>query len=81
MIRARAAQVKSILQDIYLYEQAKIIQDYCDMVEPLTKSENYLKKIQIARSFADWVNPTTDYEDELLSELYDAKDFLIRKWQ
>ena len=81
MIKARAALVKSILQDIYLYEQSKIIRDYCDKVEPLTKSENYLKKIQIARSFADWINPTTDYEDELLSELYDAEDFLIRKRQ
>ena len=76
MIRARAAQVKSILQDIFLYEKAKVIQEYCDMVEPLTKSENYLKKIQIARSFADWINPTTTYVDEILSEMFEVKDFL-----
>lgn len=76
MIRARAAQVKSILQDIFLYEKAKVIQEYCDMVEPLTKSEKYLAKIQIAREVADWINPLSDYEDELLSESYSVTDFL-----
>ncbi len=78
VIQARAALLKSILQDILLYEKAMVIRDYCDKIEPSVKSEDYLEKIKVARSFADWINPTTNYKDELLSEFYGVKDFLAK---
>lgn len=72
-LEARANQVMSILKDIRLYERARIIQDYCDKVEPHVKSETYLKKIELARLYADWINPTVDYVDEL-SQLYSKSE-------
>ena len=73
-LEARAKQVKSILRDIRLYDRARIIRDYCDKVAPLIESESYLKKIELARRFADWIDPTVAYTDEL-SELYYKTDF------
>jgi len=75
-IEARAYIVKSVMKDIQLYEKAKIIREYCDVVEPKVKSTRYYGAILIARSFADWIDPTVDYVDEQLSELYEKSDFL-----
>lgn len=75
-IQDRATAVKQILEDVWLFERAELIKRYCDIAEQLTKSEKYKAKIQIAREVADWINPTSDYEDELLSERYSVTDFL-----
>ena len=75
-IEERALLAKSILDDIWLYSRAETIRKYCRMAEQKHPSTSYLKKIEIARQIADWLDPTTDYEDELLSERYDATSFL-----
>ena len=75
-IADRATAVKQILEDVWLFERAELIKRYCDVVEQLTDSEGYRAKIQIAREVADWINPLSDYEDELLSERFRATDFL-----
>lgn len=75
-IKDRASLAKSILEDIWLYNRAEVIRRYCNMVEKKTLTEEYLKKVEVARAFADWLDPTVDYEDELLSERYNASDFL-----
>ena len=72
-LEERAKQVKSILRDIRLYDRARIIREYCDKVEPFA-AQGYLKKIELARRFADWIDVTVDYTDEL-SELYRKTDF------
>lgn len=72
-IHERAAQVKSIIRDIRLYDRARVIRDYCDMVEPIA-TQDYLRMIEVARRYADWIDVTVDYTDEL-SELYDITDF------
>ncbi len=71
----RAEQLKSILRDIRLYNRAQIIRNYCDQVEPSVSSTDYLKKIEIARRFADWIDVTVDYTDEL-TEKYCESDLL-----
>ena len=72
-LEERATQVKSILMDIHLYDRARIIREYCDKVEPYA-TPNYLKMIELARQFADWIDVTVDYTDEL-SEMYRKTDF------
>lgn len=73
-LEERAQQVMSILDDIRLYHRAQVIRNYCDKVEPLVSSKDYLKKIELARRFADWIDPTIEYDDEL-SEMYDEEAF------
>lgn len=75
-IEDRATIVNDILEDVWLFERAELIKRYCDIAEKLTDSEEYRAKIQIAREVADWINPMSDYEDELLSERYSVTDFL-----
>lgn len=74
-IKQRSERLRSILRDIRLYNRAQIIRNYCDKVEPLVSSSDYLEKIEIARRFADWIDVTVDYTDEL-SEKYHESDFL-----
>ena len=75
-IDERFSMVKSILEDMWMYKRAVAIRKYCDVFEQKAISASYLKKIEAARQFADWIDPTIDYEDELLSERYDPKSFL-----
>ena len=75
-ISERASLAKSILEDIWLYNRAEVIRRYCYMIEKKTLTEDYLKKLEVARAFADWLDPTVDYVDELLSEKFKASDFL-----
>lgn len=72
-LEERARQVKSIMRDIRLYDRARVIREYCDKVEPRVSSASYLKKIELARRFADWIDVTVDYTDEL-SERYSETD-------
>lgn len=72
-IEERAKQIESIMRDIRLYDKARIIREYCDKVEPFA-TQDYLKKIELARRFADWIDVTVDYTDEL-SEFYRKTDF------
>lgn len=76
MIKERASLAKSVLDDIWLYNRAEVIRKYCYMVEKKTLTDEYLKKLEVARAFADWLDPTVDYVDELLSERFKATDFL-----
>lgn len=49
---------------------------FCDNAEQRSPSEEYKKVIAIARSVADWIDPTTDYTDTILAEKYRATDFI-----
>ena len=55
---------------------AQVIRRYCDYAEQVVDSEEYKEELGIARRTADWIDPTTDYEDELLSEMFSPEDFL-----
>ena len=74
-IAAKAYIVKYILRDINLYEKAKVIRDYCDKVAPKIHFKDYDIMIEIARSFADWIDPTVDYVDKDLEEMYNKSYF------
>ena len=76
MIKDRASVVESIMHDVELYEKAETIRRYCDTAEQLASSEEDKKRMATARLIADWIDPTTDYVDEILSERYSVEDFL-----
>ena len=76
MIKDRASVVESIIQEVKLYEKAKAIRRYCDIMEQQMGSDEYRDRVATARLIADWIDPTTDYEDEILSDRYDVEDFL-----
>ena len=76
MIKDRASIVESIMHDVELYEKAETIRRYCDTAEQLTNSEEDKKRMATARLIADWIDPTTDYVDDILSEKYRVEDFL-----
>ena len=76
LIADRASVVKSIINEVMLFERAETIRQYCDIVEQRMCKEDHEDRITIARQIADWIDPTVDYVDELLSERYNAEDFL-----
>ena len=67
---------KAVVEDIRLFERAEIMRKFCDNAERRSPSEEYKKVIAIARSVADWIDPTTDYKDTILAEKYRATDFI-----
>ncbi len=75
-IEDRASIVKAVLSDAWLFERAEVIRRYCDYAVQIVGSEEYKEELRIAREIADWIDPTTDYEDELLSEMFNPEDFL-----
>ena len=76
MITDRASVVKSIINDVMLYERAETIRQYCDILEQrMCKYQE--ERITIARQIADWIDPTVDHVDEILSERYKVEDFLV----
>lgn len=76
LCQERAQRAKSILEDIRLFERAEMMRKYCDIAEQRTNSEDYKQTLDIARRVADWIDPTTDYVDDILAERYDATDFV-----
>lgn len=72
----RAQRAKSVLEDIRLFERAEMMRKYCDIAEQRTNSEDYKQTLDIARSVADWIDPTTDYTDPILAEKYDVSYFM-----
>lgn len=76
LITERASVVQSIINDVMLYERAEVIRKYCDIAEERISSDEYKDKIAVARQIADWIDPSVDYEDEILSEKYSVNDFL-----
>ena len=76
MIKDRASVVESIMHDVKLYEKAETIRNYCNIAETHGSSDEDKARIATARQIADWIDPTTDYVDEILSEKYTAEDFL-----
>ena len=76
MITDRASVVKSIINEVMLYERAETIRQYCNIVEQRMCKEDNEERITTARQIADWIDPTVDYIDELLSERYKVEDFL-----
>jgi len=76
ILRERANIAKGVLEDIRLFERAETLRKYCDIADQRSTSEEYKKAIAIARSVADWIDPTTDYTDPILSQRYSASDFI-----
>ena len=75
-IKDRASVVESIMHDVKLYEKAETIRSFCNIAETHGPSDEDKARIATARQIADWIDPTIDYVDELLSEKYKAEDFL-----
>lgn len=76
ILRERVEIAKAVVEDIRLFERAEIMRKFCDNAERRSPSEEYKKVIAIARSVADWIDPTTDYKDTILAEKYRATDFI-----
>lgn len=76
MITDRASIAKSILNEVMLFKRAETIRQYCDIVERRMCMEVHNERTAIARQIADWIDPTVDYIDEILSERYVVEDFL-----
>jgi len=76
LLQERAQRAKSILEDIRLFERAELMRKYCDIAEQRTNSEDYKQTLDIARSVADWIDPTKDYIDETLASRYEVSDFM-----
>ena len=74
--QSRAHRALSILPDLRLFERAELMRKYCSIALDRTTSEEYKETLEIARSVADWIDPTTDYVDPILAGHYDVKDFL-----
>lgn len=70
-VEAKLQIVGYVMKDIKRYEKAKLIREYCDAIEPKVKNTKYYGMLLIARSFADWINPTVDYVDEDFAEFVD----------
>lgn len=76
ILRERVEIAKAVVEDIRLFERAEIMRKFCDNAEQRSPSEEYKKVIAIARSVAEWIDPTTDYTDTILAEKYRATDFI-----
>ena len=76
ILKERAAAAESIIDDIRLFERAEVMRKFCDIAEQRTTSETYKHTLTIARSVADWIDPTLDYVDEILAEKHDVEDFI-----
>ena len=76
MRQERAEKAKSIIEDIRLFERAETMRKFCDIAAQRTQSEEYKQAIEVARSVADWIDPTTDYTDPILAKKYDVSDFI-----
>lgn len=77
MIEDRANVVQQIMKDVQLYVKAETIRKYCKFAtQTMACTDEYKEKMAIAMKIADWIDPTTDYTDEILAELYEVEDFL-----
>ena len=65
-----------VIGDGLLLRKAEEIRCCCDLIESRTTDSSYLEKTRIAREIADWIDPTTDYVDALLSEKMDVSDII-----
>lgn len=74
--RTRATRALSILPNLRLFERAELMRKYCNIALERTTSEEYKETLQIALSVANWIDPTTDYEDPILAGHYNVEDFL-----
>ena len=72
----RAAMAQSVIEDIRLFERAETMRKYCDRAEQRSPSDEYKKAISVARSVADWIDPTTDYTDPILAGRFRVTDFI-----
>lgn len=72
----RAEKARSIIEDIRLFERAETMRKFCDIASQRTQSEEYKQALEVARSIADWIDPTTDYIDPILAEKYDVSYFM-----
>ena len=75
-LQERAETAKRVIADIRRYERAEYMRRYCDLAEQRPISDEYKKVLAVARSVADWIDPTIDYKDAILSEKYEIADFL-----
>ena len=75
-LQERADMVKAVIKDIRLFERAETMRKFCNIAEQRSSSEEYKKALAIARSVADWIDPTTDYTDTILAARYKASDFI-----
>lgn len=76
ILQERADTAMGVIEDIRLFERAETMRKYCDIAEHRSSSEEYKKAIAVARSVADWIDPTTDYIDPILAQRYRASDFI-----
>ena len=64
-----------------LYHAANAIRNYKDIVEQNSiaggyQSEENQQLLEWARKKADWLDPTSEYQDDLLSNNYSPYDFI-----
>ena len=75
-IEERLSVARHILKEVALFRKAESIRDYCDRIEQRISDPAFLEKVSVARAVADWIDPTVDYVDSLLSEKMAASDIV-----
>ena len=79
-IQDRANLAESVLTDINLYEKARVIREFCEKYRSFAPkmSELNMMKLEVAESIANWIDPTTDYRDNLLAMEF-TKETILEK--
>lgn len=77
-IQDRVDLAESILTDIYLYDKARVIREYCEKFRSYVPkmSEKNRMKLEVAESIANWIDPTVNYRDDLLAMEYTRESIL-----
>lgn len=77
-IKERVNLAESIFEDINLFEKARMIREYCVRFRSIVPemSERNRLKLEVAESIANWIDPTVDYQDELLAMEYTEESIL-----
>lgn len=80
-VRFRVAVARNISFEMKRFERAKQIRDYIERVKDAAIRNNGLtpalqQKLEIAKSVADWIDPSIDYIDEVLAESHSMGEFL-----
>lgn len=77
-VKERVNLAESIFEDIKLYEKSRLIREYCVRFRSIVPemNERNRMKLEVAESIANWIDPTVDYQDELLVMEYTEESIL-----
>ena len=73
--KERIRDVNAVIMEFRRYRKACELREFCSALESVRDgSEELAAKIRTTRAIADWIDPFSDYEDELLSGVMTVDD-------